>query len=155
MRLWTLHPRYLDAQGLVAAWREALLAQKVLRGATRGYRRHPQLLRFQSAPDPAAAIAAFLQALAAEATRRGYHFDVAKIMRPPARARIRETRGQLEYEWKHLKRKLKVRAPEIARQLQDVAKPRPHPLFRIVAGKVRDWEKTPDQTRRHQRPARK
>ncbi|HKX52383.1 MAG TPA: pyrimidine dimer DNA glycosylase/endonuclease V [Nitrosospira sp.] len=37
MRLWTLHPRYLDTKGLVAAWREALLAQKVLSGLTSGY----------------------------------------------------------------------------------------------------------------------
>ena len=41
MRLWTLHPQYLDPRGLVALWREALLAQKVLLGRTRGYRAHP------------------------------------------------------------------------------------------------------------------
>ena len=52
MRLWTLHPRYLDARGLVALWREALLAQKVLRGKTRGYRAHPQLQRFREQADP-------------------------------------------------------------------------------------------------------
>jgi hypothetical protein len=46
MRLWSVHPRYLDRQGLTAAWREALLAQKVLTGTTRGYRNHPQLVRF-------------------------------------------------------------------------------------------------------------
>jgi hypothetical protein len=38
---------YLDGRGLVALWREALLAQAVLRGRTRGYR-HPQLARFRS-----------------------------------------------------------------------------------------------------------
>jgi hypothetical protein len=37
MRLWTLHPRYLDSQGLVALWREGLLAQAVLRNRTRGF----------------------------------------------------------------------------------------------------------------------
>lgn len=31
-----MHPRYLDAKGLVALWREALLVQAVLRGETRG-----------------------------------------------------------------------------------------------------------------------
>jgi hypothetical protein len=41
-----VHPRYLDTAGLTACWREALLAQKVLTGGTRGYRRHPQLERF-------------------------------------------------------------------------------------------------------------
>jgi hypothetical protein len=141
MRLWTLHPRYLDAKGLVAAWREALLAQKVLRGATRGYRNHPQLLRFRASPDPMAAMATFLHGIAAEAGGRGYAFDVRKISGPPGALKIRETRGQLEYEWAHLKRKLRARAPAIARQLRAVDKPEAHPLFRIIAGKIRDWEK--------------
>lgn len=144
MRLWTLHPRYLDAKGLVACWREALLAQKVLSGATRGYRNHPQLLRFRSAPDPMCAIGSFLHEIAAEAERRGYLFDVRKIARRDSAQKICETRGQLEYEWVHLRRKLKARAPEIAQGLRDVDRPQAHPLFRIIAGEVRDWEKRPD-----------
>ena len=141
MRLWTLHPQYLDPKGLVAAWREALLAQKVLSGATRGYRNHPQLLRFRAAVDPKIAIAAFLHELAAEAERRGYKFDASKIVGSRTAPKIRETRGQLDYEWAHLKRKLGVRAPAIARRLRSVAKPEAHPLFQIVGGKVRRWEK--------------
>ena len=141
MRLWTLHPQYLDPKGLVACWREALLAQKVLSGGTRGYRNHPQLFRFRTSTDPMSAIAAFLHDIAAEATRRGYNFDVRKILRPRGAQRMRETRGQLDYEWMHLKRKLRARAPAIAQQLRDVDQPKPHPLFRITAGKVREWEK--------------
>jgi hypothetical protein len=57
MRLWSLHPCYLDRQGLLALWREALLAQKMLQGQTRGYRFHPQLERFRAQSDPSAAIA--------------------------------------------------------------------------------------------------
>lgn len=145
MRLWTLHPRYLDPQGLVAAWREALLAQKVLSGGTRGYRNHPQLCRFRAATDANAAIATYLHEIAAEATRRGYTFDVGKIARPATALKMRETRGQLEYEWAHLRRKLSVRAPVIAHRWNGIATPEPHPLFRIVAGKVREWEKGADQ----------
>jgi hypothetical protein len=141
MRLWTLHPRYLDAKGLVAAWREALLAQKVLSGATKGYSRHPQLIRFRSAPDPQAALAEFLRELAAEADRRGYHFDVSKIAELRTTRKIRETRGQLDYEWKHLMGKLEARAPEVARQFRNVDAPESHPLFQIVPGEVREWEK--------------
>ena len=74
MRLWTLHPTHLDAKGLVALWREALLAQKVLRGGTKGYRHHPQLRRFSAVTDPPAALAAYLTAVHEEATRRGYNF---------------------------------------------------------------------------------
>jgi hypothetical protein len=145
MRLWTLHPRYLDPQGLVAAWREALLAQKVLCGGTRGYQNHPQLLRFRGTADPVAAIATLLHGLAAEAHRRGYNFNEDKIAGPRTTRKIRETRGQLHYEWKHLKKKLAVRSPAFALKLRGV-EPKPHPLFRIVPGEVRDWEKRPDKT---------
>jgi hypothetical protein len=141
MRLWTVHPRYLDSKGLVACWREGLLAQKVLSGATRGYRNHPQLSRFRSASDPMAAIAVFLHEIASEAERRDYNFDVGKIGRARSAEQIRETRGQLEYEWEHLRQKLQVRSPAIARRLCDVERPQAHPLFRIVAGEVREWEK--------------
>lgn len=141
MRLWTLHPRYLDSKGLVAAWREALLAQKVLSGTTRGYRNHPQLVRFRAAADPAGAIATFLHELATEAARRGYRFDTTKIAAVRAAGKIRETRGQLDFEWSHLIRKLEVRAPELARRWREVVSPEPHPLFRVTNGEVREWEK--------------
>src|ERR1041385_8008541 len=99
MRLWTLHPKHLDAKGLVALWREALLAQKVLRGATHGYRQHSQLERFKKPPDPAAALASYLRAVQVEAIRRGYEFDARKIGRKKFRGQLSETRGQLLYEW--------------------------------------------------------
>lgn len=141
MRLWTVHPKYLDAKGLVAAWREALLAQKVIAGKTKGYRQHPQLIRFQEQTRPLAAIAAFLKEIAREAQGRGYCFDASKISRRKFRGKISETRGQLLYEWKHLKAKLRRRSPLLARQFRHVKAPEPHPLFRLTPGKVRAWEK--------------
>lgn len=141
MRLWTVHPRYLDPKGLVAAWREALLAQRVLAGGTRGYRHHPQLVRFRAQADPTAVIASFLDGLAEEAQRRGYHFDTSKISGRRFAGRIPETDGQLLYEWTHLKAKLRVRAPELFRQVRSLTRPEAHPLFRIVRGGVRDWER--------------
>ena len=141
MRLWTLHPKYLDARGLVALWREALLAQKVLRGATRGYRHHQQLRRFTASADPPAALAAYLAGVREESVRRGYQFDASKIGRRRFRGRLKETRGQLLYEWRHLKRKWKLRDPKRLRDLATMKIPAPHPLFKIVPGPVRDWEK--------------
>jgi hypothetical protein len=141
MRLWTLHPRYLDARGLVAAWREALLAQKVLRGATRGYVHHPQLARFRAHARPVGAIASFLAGIADEARARGYRFDASKISPARSTTRLRETRGQLLYEWKHLRAKLRRRDPPAWRRVLSVKAPRAHPLFEIVPGRVRDWEK--------------
>lgn len=141
MRLWTLHPRYLDAKGLVAAWREAFLAQKVLAGETKGYRHHSQLIRFQAQTNPRGTIAVFLRGLADEAEARGYHFDIAKIACRRFTGKIAETRGQLDYEWEWLQTKLRTRAPDVARKWQAITRPESHPLFRIVPGKGRDWEK--------------
>ena len=152
MRLWTLHPKHLDAKGLVALWREALLAQKVLQGRTRGYRQHPQLRRFLATPRPAAALACYLVAVHEESVRRGYHFNAAKIGPGRSRGCIAETKGQLLYEWAHLQRKLARRDPARFRASRSVVMPEPHPLFRIVRGAVREWEKVPgirtDGTRR-------
>jgi hypothetical protein len=141
MRLWTLHPKYLDARGLVALWREALLAQKVLRGLTAGYRAHPQLLRFREQSAPVACIARYLAAVHVEAAARGYRFPADKIARRRATRSFAETKGQLLYEWEHLRKKLRRRSPEQFARIKQVRTPEPHPLFVIVPGGVRDWER--------------
>lgn len=141
MRLWSLHPKYLDPQGLVALWREALLAQAVLRGETRGYRNHPQLDRFKSQAAPLAAISLYLQAIYAEAEARSYSFDKSKIKPTRKAVTITVTLGQMEYEWAHLITKLKVRNPELCRKWQNVEVPAAHPMFKVRAGEVELWER--------------
>lgn len=140
MRLWSLHPSYLDARGLTALWREGLLAQKVLRGLTRGYRHHPQLARFRARPKPVAAIASYLEAVLEEAVRRGYRFDARKIGAGRMRGTMPVTRGQLAFERGHLLRKLKVRSPRDYAARRKLAL-RPHPLFHAVPGGVAAWER--------------
>ena len=140
MRLWSLHPKYLDAKGLVALWREGLLAQAVLAGQTRGYRHHPQLVRFQQTSNPSGNIAAYLEAVQAEAARRGYRFDVSKIGPVTNPEPLSVTTGQLDYEWSHLGHKLQARSPEWLAQLGYVERPEPHPLFQVASGTVADWE---------------
>ena len=141
MRIWSIHPKYLDPQGLVALWRETLLAQKVLKGDTRGYKNHPQLERFKAQRDPVAAVASYLDLVAGEAARRGYHFDTTRIASRRMRGKLKVTRGQLAYEWKHLRAKLERRSPELLKQLKGIKFPEPHPLFRIIEGDVEAWEK--------------
>jgi hypothetical protein len=141
MRLWTLHPKYLDPKGLVALWREARLAQAALKGRTVGYRHHPQLRRFRSHAEPLAAIATYLRAVHAEAIARSYRFGGAKISRRRTKVRLAETSGQLDYEWRRLQEKLRTRSPDWLRQWKTVAAPEQHPLFRLVPGAVRDWER--------------
>ena len=142
MRLWSLHPRYLDKKGLVALWREALLAQAVLKGRTKGYRNHPQLRRFRAQPSPVAAIAAYLRAVHAEAVARGYRFDAGKIAPGGAAPPIAVTQDQLDFEWRHLIAKLEARAPAWRAALGTPHPPAPHSLFRTIPGRIEDWERT-------------
>jgi hypothetical protein len=141
MRLWSLHPKYLDPQGLVALWRESLLARAVLRGKTRGYVHHPQLERFRSHAHPRTAINAYLAAVHAEAVARGYAFDKSRIgpIRPVQPMAI--TAGQLAFEWQHLMHKLESRSPKRFAELRDIVSPACHPLFRLRAGQVASWER--------------
>jgi hypothetical protein len=141
LRLWTLHPRYLDPQGLVALWREALLARAVLRGLTRGYRHHPQLERFRSHPSPRLAISAYLAAIHAEAVARGYSFDKSKIGPVRSVRPIATTNGQVSLEWQHLLAKLSRRNPALHEHWRKLGSPRCHPLFARVPGPVEPWER--------------
>jgi hypothetical protein len=141
MRLWSLHPCHLDRQGLLALWREGLLGRAVLLGRTRGYRSHPQLVRFAARHDPVAALDCYLSAVLDEATLRGYRFDAGKLdSRETCRCRARVTTGQLDHEWRHLLAKLAVRDPDRLRAEQDRS-PLPHPCFSVVPGPVESWER--------------
>ncbi len=143
MRLWSLHPQYLDVKGLLALWREGLLAQKVLQGKTRGYRSHPQLNRFKAHPFPRAAMGRYLLEVWNEADQRGYSFERKKIKNAFRKTgAIPVERGQLRYEWEHLKEKLRRRDPVRLKTMKKARLPRPHPSFRIIPGGIADWEKT-------------
>ena len=166
MRIWSLHPSLLDRRALVACWRETLLAQKVLRGLTRGYTNHPQLIRFRAHPQPLEAVAAYLSGLADEADARGYSFNRAligagkngtdkncadKAENPYASvALIPVALGQLEYELAFLQHKVARRDPKWEYQLSERLAARgklaacAHPLFEVVPGAIEPWEKTKD-----------
>jgi hypothetical protein len=141
MRLWTIHPRYLDPQGLVALWREALLARAVLRGETVGYLHHPQLIRFRANSAPRTAINAYLVAVLEESQSRGYSFNSKKVGPVRSRVEIPATTGQIAHEWRHLLSKLQVRSPRLFEHVRTVTRPQSHPLFRVTAGAVAAWER--------------
>lgn len=140
MRLWSINPSYLDAKGLVALWRESLLAQKVLLGKTKGYRNHPQLIRFRNSSNSLGAIASYLRCIVDEADNRGYNFDRSKIISKRFMRKLAVTSGQLEYEFKHLLSKLKKRDPNLYNKLRKVKKIVVHPVFYEVKGNIEDWE---------------
>lgn len=141
MRIWSLHPSHLDRVGLVACWRETLLAQKVLRGLTEGYRHHPQLIRFRAVEEPVTAIGTYLHGIADDADARGYRFDRTRVVAERDDDIVLPvTDGQLAHEWLHLLGKLAIREPQLHAALLDT-RPRPHPMFRVVNGPVEAWER--------------
>ena len=140
MRIWSIHPKYLDAKGLVALWRETLLAKNVLEGNTKGYKNHPQLIRFSNSDNPLHLINQYLSAVYQESLTRGYHFNKGKFKVDSHRQTLIVTQGQIEYEIQHLLKKLKTRYFEKYNELINQKNIEPHPLFKIVEGEIEDWE---------------
>ena len=141
VRLWSLHPKYLDQKGLLAAWREGLLALAVLQGKTTGYRHHPQLLRFQRSTAPVHLVKRYLWHLYQESLMRGYHFNPRKLTAAMPGGVIEVTAGQMAYEKGHLLAKLKARDPARFRTLRTTSVPEPNMVFTVVPGGIEDWER--------------
>lgn len=145
MRIWSLSPRLLDSKGLVALWRETLLAKNVLQGRTEGYKHHPQLIRFRESPNPLLALNAYLRTIANEATIRSYSFDTSKIDPLDSEPeKIKVTTGQLFFEYDHLLKKLKKRSPKHHERLIALnISPTyfKNSTFEVVPGDIEPWEK--------------
>lgn len=141
MRIWSLHPKYLDTKGLVAVWREALLARHVLEGKTKGYKNHPQLSRFKELKKPVDAINEYLSEIYIEAANRNFKFDRNKIYWEFKPTRMTVTNRQLEFEYKHLLNKLEIRDPERFRSLQKIKAIDTVKIFEVIDGEIEDWEK--------------
>ena len=144
MRIWSIHPKYLDAKGIVALWRETLLAQNVLLGKTKGYKNHPQLIRFKNCSDQIGAIGLYLKCINDEAVIRGYEFNSDKIKYVNDEIIIKVTNGQIKYEFKHLMNKLQIRDTEKYNLNKSVKRIRIHPMFVVVKGDLESWEKRND-----------
>lgn len=143
MRIWSIHPSYLDWMGLGAQWREGLLAQKVTEGKTKGWRNHPQLDRFKEHQRPLKAIGYYLKEIHNESLRRGYKYNYTKILHPETVVdQITITEGQIQYEFDILQERLKVRAPKKYDENLGVTSLEAHPLFTIVPGLPEKWEKS-------------
>jgi hypothetical protein len=145
MRIWSLHPHYLDTKGLVAVWRETLLAKHVLEGKTKGYTQHPQLLRFKNSDNGLLAINQYLSVVFEEAEARGYHFNSKKFQLSEKSIQLSVTNEQLKYEFGHLLEKLKKRDHDRYLLYKDTADILTHPLFEVIPGDIESWEILPNK----------
>ena len=140
MRLWSISFEYLDAKGLVALWREGLLARNVLMNKTKGYKNHPQLTRFKNLEDPVSGVNQYLHSVVDEADRRGYNFKREKLDTIENTQTIKVTIGQVMYERKHLLSKLLIRDKDRYNRLISLEKTEVVPMFTIIDGDIEDWE---------------
>lgn len=140
MRIWSLHPKYLDSKGLVALWRETLLAKHVLEGRTKGYINHPQLIRFKQQENPLDCINGYLSGVHEESALRGYHFDKSKIDWTFRKTKIPVTEGQMSYERDHLLKKLSVREQARYEHFLSLKDFESHHIFYVVKGDIASWE---------------
>jgi len=145
MRIWSLHPKYLDTKGLVALWRETLLAKHVLEGKTKGYKNHPQLNRFRKAKYPLDLINQYLSEVYQEALNRNFAFDKQKINWEFRKSKVPVTTGQLKYEAEHLLIKLRKRDPGKYEELRSITAFENHPVFEPVDGDIEEWEIVADR----------
>lgn len=141
MRIWSLHPKYLDAKGFVALWREALLAKHVLEGKTTGYKNHPQLNRFKDSGNPVDCINQYLTVVYKNSLERGYNFSKNKINLAFIPTILTVTDKQMKFEMEHLLKKLEKRDPERFHKLSRKVKIDTHPLFKIIDGEIESWER--------------
>lgn len=140
MRIWSIHPKYLDAKRLVACWRESLLARKVLEGKTKGYKNHSQLIRFKNHIDPVGAINQYLHYIADEGDKRGYKFNRSKLYPTDHTYKINVNAGQLVFEMKYLQIKLNNRFEVDDSLLKKMVEP--NPFFAIIDNNnVEQWER--------------
>ncbi len=143
MRLWSLHPEYLDGKGLVALWRESILAQKILMGKINAYKNHPQLIRFRKSREPIVLINIYLLEIYKEAKRRGYKFDINKIIGIGlnTREKILVTEKQVEYEFQLLKHKLQKRDRSKLREISMEKGIKLNRIFKEIPGEIEEWER--------------
>ena len=132
MRLWSLHPKYLDTKGLTAVWREGLLAKAIIEGKTSAYEKHPQMIRFRKAENEEALINQYLSCVLKEANKRKFNFDKSKIKNIKTDEKIKVTKGQVLYEFVHLKKKLEYRDPDRYKELEKIKFPELNPIFELV-----------------------
>lgn len=141
MRLWSIHPKYLDSKGLVALWRESLLAKKVLEWKTNGYKYHPQLNRFKNNKSTFNQINAYLFEIWQEAKNRGYNFDKQKVNTFVLEDLIPIKSWQIKFEFDHLLKKLKNRNIKKYNEIKHIKNIQENSIFKIVSGKIETWEK--------------
>lgn len=150
MRLWSLHPSYLDKQALQVCWADALQAleyykqeRAYMKGITNDLSPYfyPCLDRFRMTGSPIAHITNYLHGLCDESERRNTPFGRAKLPEFTPGLRLKVTDGQIAREEKLLLLQLNRRKQtQLWMDLFVAEYVQPHPLFEIVSGPVEPWE---------------
>jgi hypothetical protein len=116
-------------------------------GKTKGWKNHPQLIRFKNHNAPIHAIGFYLFIIYNEGCKRGYSYNKSKMFKIVEKvSMINISKEQLAYEFEILKNRVRGRDHTKFLELLEFGKkesyPKPHPLFHVIDGKVALWEKS-------------
>ncbi|OQB09054.1 MAG: hypothetical protein BWY21_00959 [Parcubacteria group bacterium ADurb.Bin216] len=152
MRLWSIHPVYLDDIGLSRCYYEGIGGLKTMLGM----QRHPQLNRFKQSKDPVNNLKYYLIHVYTESVFREKdykHFELLedlclKSYKPDY---IPVSNKQLEFEIRWLVGKMSTERcynshQKIERLMYDYQNKNisslTHHLFNVVDGEIEDWERS-------------
>lgn len=141
MRIWSIHPSYLDSAGINGCWRESLLAQKILNGHNFSYKNHSQMKRFYSDRESLLAIGTYLYYIYLESVKRNYNYDFNKILYFNNNYKMQVTENQLLYEFNLLQWKLKKRNYKKYLENKNIKEIFPNNIFDVKEGQIESWEK--------------
>ena len=148
MRIWSLHPQYLDQKGLGGQWEEGIIAQNTLFFQEGKYLNYPVLHRVKAHQEPVAWIGMYLNEILKEANvNRGYNYNDQLIKQLKPTLPMPVTRGQLYYEWTLLQGRLQKRDP-VKMSLNDgvdINNIKANPMFYVIDGDIEDWERVKEK----------
>lgn len=131
MRVWTIHPKYLNRKELSACWHDGLRALKVLSEPEKYQRFYEGLSVFRVQSEPVYALAKYLQAIGKEGVKRGLQMDLSLLPEVPKdfRLKIPVSEERIASERKLLTKRLAGLGRWHLRKFQSMLPGRTNPLF--------------------------
>lgn len=158
MRLWTIHPKYLDGKRLTSQWKEGIQMMHIWKeigenpepAKRLGYVSHPQVRRLSNLLVADSGLISLLlhqhlTAVHEESVQRSYSFNKKLIddLAPDCKnaPKVYVTMGQVAYEFALMATKNNEWSQKVAIDPYMLC----NPIFQVVSGSIESWEKTKDE----------
>jgi hypothetical protein len=141
MRIWSIHPKYLDSKELLNLWNETIQAKNEFLTKFSGHFSNKQLERFLDLKNPLEAINSYMSSIYREAVKRDFSVDDSFMDWDfDDSIQIPVTAGQISHEISKLKSRLRERDEKKLQKLNGRTFLELHPIFYSVPGTIEEWE---------------